>query len=214
MRQNIDLTAGEDIRWEARPAPRCYTFRHWRHSIFGTLILLVCGFWQYLGIEMSVEYELAWLVWLPTPFLLFAFYLAIGHLLQARLEWNHVYYAITDRRLITQRGLLKRRTDTMNLSEITYLTLHQQGDQLGTLRVYKGKEQQLVLHCIEHPGGAAQLRATLLFNWRRIHIPAQSLCGRRKSANRPGEVACRPHGKRDDTDAGENDLRRKVHKPA
>ena len=157
MRQNLILEAGEELRWEGRPAPRCYTFRHWRHSIFGSLILLICGYWQVLGFEMSAEYELIWLVWLPTPFLLFALYLAIGHLIQARLEWNRVYYAITDRRLLAQRGLLKQRTDSLNLSEITYFSLHQQGEQLGTLRIYKGKEKQLILHCIEHPRQATDL---------------------------------------------------------
>ncbi len=157
MRQNLILEVDEELHWEGRPAPRCYTFRHWRHSIFGFLVLLLCGYWQLLGFEMSAEYELPWLVWLPTPFLLFAIYLAIGHLIQARLEWNHVYYAITDRRLLAQRGLLKQRTEFLELSEVTYFRLHQQSEQLGTLRVHTGKEEQLVLHCIEYPRRATDL---------------------------------------------------------
>jgi hypothetical protein len=157
MKQNLSLTAGEEICWDARPAPRCYTFRHWRHSVFGLVFLAICSYWQVLGFSMAKEYEIVWLAWLPLPFVCMGFYLSVGHLLQARLEWNRVYYAITDQRLLVQRGLLRLRTETLLLKEITYFSLHQKGEQLGTLRVYKGKEQQLILHCIEHPRQATDL---------------------------------------------------------
>ncbi len=157
MRRDLPLMAGEKLCWEGRPAPRCYTFRHWRHAIFGLIFLAICSYWQVLGFEMAEAYESIWLAWLPLPFLLIGFYLAFGHLLQARLEWNHVYYAITDRRLLVQRGLLQRRLESLELSEITYFSLHNQGEHLGTLRVYKGKENQLILHCIEHPRQATTL---------------------------------------------------------
>jgi len=73
------------------------------------------------------------------------------------LEWNHVYYAITDRRLLVHRGFLKQRIESLELSEITYFSLHRQGEQLGTLRVHKGQEKPLTLHCIEHPRRATDL---------------------------------------------------------
>ncbi|MBE0576094.1 MAG: PH domain-containing protein [Desulfuromonadales bacterium] len=157
MRQDLVLADGEEIRWEGRPAPRCYTFRHWRHSIFGIIFLSICSYWQILGFELSKEYDSIWLAWLPAPFVLLGFCLAIGHLLQARLEWNHVYYAITDRRLLVKCGLLKRRIDSLQLSEITYFSLLHQGEQLGTLRVHKGKEKSLTLHCLEYPRHATDL---------------------------------------------------------
>lgn len=157
MRQDLVLADGEEIRWEGRPAPRCYTFRHWRHSIFGLLFLSICSYWQILGLELSKEYDAIWLAWLPAPFVLLGFCLAIGRLLQARLEWNHVYYAITDRRLLVKCGLLKRRIDSLQLSEITYFSLLHQGEQLGTLRVHVGKEKSLTLHCLEYPRQATDL---------------------------------------------------------
>jgi len=157
MRRTLGLTDGETVRWEGRPAPRCYTFRHWRHSIFGGIFLVITGFWQGLGIEMASTYASAWAAWLPLPFLLLGGYLSVGHLIQARLEWEHVLYAITDRRLLAQRGLFRPRVESMELDAVTYFRLHHQGEQLGTLRVHKGKEQMLVLHCIEHPRRAAVL---------------------------------------------------------
>ncbi|MGK2908002.1 MAG: PH domain-containing protein [Desulfuromonadales bacterium] len=157
MNRDLALSAGEKICWEGRPAPRCYTFRHWRHSVFGLVFVVLCSYWQALGIEMSKDYDLIWLAWLPTPFLFLGLYLATGHLLQARLEWDHVYYAITDRRLLIMRGLFKRRIESLELSEITYFNLLHHGEQLGTLRVHKGKETMLTLHCLEHPRQATDL---------------------------------------------------------
>ncbi len=157
MRWEPILAADEEVRWEGRPAPRCYTFRHWRFSIFGVFFLVICTYWQRLGLELSVEYDMAWLAWLPLPFLLIGFYLAIGHLVRARLEWNQVYYAITDQRLLVQGGLLQRRIHSLKLPEITYFSLHKLGEQLGTLRVHRGEEMRLTLLCLEHPHQPAEL---------------------------------------------------------
>ena len=157
MSQGLVLENGETLRWEARPAPRCYTFRHWRHSVFGLIFLIICSCWLVLGFSMAEAYAVKWLAWLPLPFVLAGLYFFVGHLIQARLEWNHVYYAITDRRVITQRGLTRRRRQFIELSDVTYFSLHRQSAQLGTLRVHKGKERYLVLHCIEHPRRATDL---------------------------------------------------------
>ena len=157
MIQALILEDGETIRWEARPAPRCYTFRHWRHSVFGLIFLLICSYWQVLGIAMADTYAVRWLAWLPLPFVITGLYFFVGHLVQARLEWNHVYYAITDRRVIVQRGLARPLSKFIELSELTYFSLHRQGEQLGTVRVHQGRGQQLVLHCIEQPHRATEL---------------------------------------------------------
>jgi hypothetical protein len=141
------LEPGEKVCWEGRPAPRCYTFRHWKHSIFGAVFLLITVIWQYLGIKMSSSYEIWWLAWLPLPFLLVGVYFTVGHLIQARLEWNSVYYAVTDRRLLVQRGRIR----DIALADITYFKMQSKGEELGTFLVHKGEEMKLLLHCIEHP---------------------------------------------------------------
>jgi len=151
MRREFDLAVGEVIRWEGRPAPRCYTFRNWRHSFFGLVLMPVCSFWQVSGLDFAKEYETLWLAWLPLPFLLMAIYLTIGHLFMARLEWNHIYYALTDRRLMMQRGLLTRHIESLELKDITYFSMLPYGEQLGTLQIYSGQEKRLTLHCIEYP---------------------------------------------------------------
>lgn len=162
MKKDLVLEVGEEVRWEGRPAPRCYTFRHWRHSIFGFVFLAICSYWQFLGSSVAEEYEMPWLVWVPMPFVLLGIYFSVGHLIQSRLEWGHVYYAITDRRLLAQRGLFRLKNDSLELKEITYFSLHRQGEELGTLRVHKGDEKQLVLHCLEHPRRATDLLEKVL----------------------------------------------------
>ncbi len=157
MNPELKLDEGEVITWEARPAPRCYTFRHWRHSLFGLVFLAICIGWQVMGIAMATEYRLTWISFLPLPFVLIGIYFSCGHLLQARLEWNNVAYVLTDRRLLARRGLFKPVEQSLPLSEITYFHLRRHGEQLGTLTVHKGQEQKIIMHCIEHPQRATDL---------------------------------------------------------
>lgn len=157
MNKDFSLFPGEQLCWEGRPAPRCFTFRHWRHSIFGVVFLAICSYWQLLGVQMAESYAISWLAWVPIPFVLLGIYFSVGHLFQARLEWNNVYYAITDQRLVVRRGLMSSRVESMNLADVTYLTVHGYGQQLGTLRVYRGEQQKLILHCLEHPRAAVML---------------------------------------------------------
>jgi hypothetical protein len=163
MSKDFVLAPGERLQWEGRPAPRCYTFRHWRHSVFGLVFLAMAIGWEIYGFEMAENYA-AWLVWLPLPFLLVGLYLSAGHLVQARLEWNHVQYAITNQRLLARRGLCKQKVTSMSLSEIIYFRLDRKGENLGTLRVCKDGGQQLILHCLEYPHQAAGLLEAALRN--------------------------------------------------
>lgn len=145
------LEEGEVVQWEARPSPRCYTFRRWRHSVFGCFFLLLSSMWQVWGISMAEQYPLILMTWLPFPFVLFGVYLTIGHLVYARFEWENVFFAITNRRLIAQRGLKKKRLCSVNLDQITYFSLRHHSADLGTFRIYQGTERRILLPCIEHP---------------------------------------------------------------
>jgi hypothetical protein len=144
------LETDETLRWEGRPAPRCFVFRNWRHALFGTVFLVVCLYWQLVGIDLAAEYQTPWLAFLPLPFVLIGLYLGPGQLVLARLEWGKVLYALSDRRLIVQRGLRGTTLRCLPVAELTYFRYQRQGDELGTLRVYRGDER-LVLYCLEHP---------------------------------------------------------------
>lgn len=146
------LEADERICWEGRPAPRCYTFRNWKHSLFGVLLTLFAAWWQVVGIQLSEVYGLYLLTWLPVPFWLLGIYLAIGHLLLARLEWERVAYAVTDRRLLVRRGIRGRRVDVLPLTEVGYFRLHLFAPELGAVQVHSRRGGTMVrIQCIEYP---------------------------------------------------------------
>jgi hypothetical protein len=158
MDWSSQLAADESVLWEGRPAPRCYVFRNWRHSLFGILLLLLSTWWQAVGYQLGHLYDWTWLVWLPLPFVLLGLYLALGHVLLARYEWERVFYAVTDRRVLVLRGLLRARFDSLALSELTYFQVRPHGRDLVTIRICSAMPQSyLILSCIEHPGRLIEL---------------------------------------------------------
>ena len=152
------LLPEEKLQWEGRPAPRCYTFRQWRHALFGLFLTTVCSVWLWLGVQQAAEQGWPWLVWVPLPFLGYALWLAFGQLLVARLEWAKVAYAVTDRRIIVQYGLFKPCLTALELERLTWFRLQPLGTELGTLRIHgEATDPVLVLHCIEYPRRPAEL---------------------------------------------------------
>ena len=49
----LPLLPEENLRWEGRPAPLCYTFRQWRHALFGLFLTGICSVWQWLGVQQA-----------------------------------------------------------------------------------------------------------------------------------------------------------------
>lgn len=152
-----ELEPGEILRWEGRPAPRCFTFRNWRHSLFGILLLLLALWWQRIGLDLAAAEGVGLLGWLPLPAVLAGCYLAFGHLLLARLEWERVAYAVTDRRVLLRRGLLRPRLQQMPLSTLRYVTAAPLGAHLGHLRLADADGRWLILCCLEHGEGVLPL---------------------------------------------------------
>ena len=139
--------------WEGKPAPRCFTFRNWRRSVFGILLLLPAVFVQASGWLVEAVYGFPLLGWAGFVLLLLALYLALGHLLLARLEWARVHYTLEEDRLLVSGGVLRRRHLEIPLTRLSDLQLEAIGPELGNLRlVVKDSPMTLTLHCLEHPG--------------------------------------------------------------
>ena len=146
------LEEGESLRWEGRPAPRCFTFRNWRHSLFGLFLLIIAVYWQIVALELAMAYGLSFIAWIPLPVLLAALFLSLGHLLLSRLEWERIFYAITDRRVLVLRGIRRQRLHILPLAQVTYFRINYQAENLGTIRIHRDPSSNpLVLHCLEHP---------------------------------------------------------------
>lgn len=152
------LLPGESLRWQGRPAPRCWTYRNWRHSLFGLLLLPFSIWWQGIGVSLGQEYATFWLALLPLPVLVAAIYLSFGHLLLARLEWEQVFFAISDRRILLRKGLRGQVLVALPLDQIIACRCLPLGETLGTVRIRsRGEEGWLTLSCIEYPQGAITL---------------------------------------------------------
>ena len=146
------LESGEILQWEGRPAPRCFTFRNWRHSLVGLLLLLLAVYWQVVGFQMGLVYQRPYLAWVPLPFILIALYLTLGHLIHARLEWEKVFYAISDRRLLVVRGVWRPRLRSIPLDAVRWFQLKPLGADLATLKIRTAEPVvTFFLSCVEHP---------------------------------------------------------------
>lgn len=157
------LAQGENIEWQSKPAPRCFTFRLWKQALFGLFFLLICTAWLLLGARIADEFQRPWLGLVPVPFVALGCYLAFGPLLLARLEWENVYYALTDRRLIMLRGLRRQQLVAVDRRDLTCFLLKKQGEQLATLQVQARPEDPvLFLHCVEQPYQLADRLETIV----------------------------------------------------
>ncbi len=149
---------GETLVWEGRPAPRCFTFRNWIHSLFGIVILIAATGWLVYGLHLAEQYRQPAYAWMTVPFLLAGIYLSFGHLVIARLEWEKVFYALSDRRLLAVRGLFRRRVAALNLADVVYVQMKPLGAELGTIRVQcRQRDQRLIVSCIEYPRKLTEL---------------------------------------------------------
>lgn len=163
MNWQAELNPEEMVLWEGRPAPRCYTFRNWRHSIFGILFLLLATWWEAVGMQMSAVYELPWLAWLPIPFVVFGLYLGLLHHLVARLEWDRVGYLITDRRILVRRGFFRPRQECLEMDQVSYFRLKPLGESLGSFQIYgETAQDRVALLCIEYPRRVVDLLETAM----------------------------------------------------
>jgi hypothetical protein len=152
------LKEGERILWEGRPAPRCFVFRNWRHSLFGLLLLAFGIWWEVMGVNLGQARDAVWVMVLPVPFMLVGFYLAFGHLLKARLEWEKLFFAATDRRLLRQKGLLRQQVREIPLAHVTYFLYKPLSNNVGSLRIEAGERHPaLVFSCVEHPQSLLKL---------------------------------------------------------
>ena len=159
------LNKDEKILWQGRPAPRCFTFRNWQHSIFGVIILIASIFWLLYGLKLGSENQQVIYGLIPVPFLVAGIYLAFGHLILARLEWEHVFYVMTNHRLITVRGLFSRKLKSLDLEEVVWFQLNLHGEQLGTVRVRsRDLDKKAVISCVEYPQKLTELLESSMEN--------------------------------------------------
>ncbi|MDO3379616.1 hypothetical protein [Geoalkalibacter halelectricus] len=152
------LEKDENLLWEAKPAPRCYTFRNWRRTILGLLLLTLAVYWEMAGLGMTSGFGPQFLGWLLLPLLGAGVWFSAGHMLVARREWENVFYAASDRRLLLRCGLLRPRQQQLLLAGLSGYRVHAYGLHLADVQVFTGDAKtSLTFHCIEHPEKLTEL---------------------------------------------------------
>jgi len=146
------LQGDERLLWQGRPAPRCYTFRNWKLALIGLCLFLLGSVWQMLGVQLATDGHAWYLAWIPAPLVCIAFILGPGQILLARIEWERLFYALTDRRVLIQYGVLKNRVRAIPREEITSWQQRRYGEQLASIRLLQaGGKGAPILHCLEQP---------------------------------------------------------------
>ncbi|OEU49196.1 MAG: hypothetical protein BA871_10640 [Desulfuromonadales bacterium C00003096] len=148
------LEAEERIVWQGRPAPRAYTFRNWRWSLQAAAGLVMVLFFRQGNGPLKVDYAVdQWWTWAG---LVVGLWAGIGHLIWARLEWERVFYLLTDRRLLVVSGILGRRRQVFPLEQLQQIEQDALGPALATVKI-SGGGQRLTLYCLEYPHLLLQL---------------------------------------------------------
>jgi hypothetical protein len=146
------LDEGEAILWQGRPAPRCYTFRHWLQALIGTVLFFASSFWFMVGVQLVKSGEFSALLLLaPLILAVVAFFVGPGQLILARLRWEKIFYALTDRRLLVRNRLLGQKILTFNLVDYKQHKQKKYGKQLVSLRLAFRNRPAIILECLEHP---------------------------------------------------------------
>jgi hypothetical protein len=104
-----------------------------------------------VGIELVAAGAPRWVAWLPLPFNLGSLYLAFGQLLIARLEWEQVLYAVSDRTVYQRRGFFRPRLRSLPLAAVTNARQKKLGPNLATIRIDGKEGESLLFAAIEHP---------------------------------------------------------------
>jgi hypothetical protein len=146
------LNDGETLLWQGRPAPRCYTFRHWLQALIGTVLFFASSFWLMVGMQLVKAGEFSALLLIaPLGLAVVAFFVGPGQLILARLRWEKVFYALTDQRLLVRNRLLGHKVLSFDLADYKHYRQKKYGENLLSLRLSFKNRPAIILECLEHP---------------------------------------------------------------
>ncbi len=145
----------ESVLWEGRPAPRAYTFRHWRWSVTIFIFFMVTLAASIFAVGNPLRQPIILSDIQPAKMLLFllvSFWIAGGPLFYSRLAWENEFYALTEKRLLLMYGLFGRRFSAFSLDGLKVQEVCRQGPALATVKLKDEKTgESISLCCLEHP---------------------------------------------------------------
>jgi len=146
------LEDGELLLWQGRPAPRCYTWRNWKLALAATMLFLASSFWWMLAYQlMLTEGYPWWLQLIPAPLVLLSIWFGPVNILLARVRWEKLFYALSDKRLLVRDGLFRTEIAAFSLAEIVTWQQKIYSEQLVSIRLVLKNHSPVVLFCLEQP---------------------------------------------------------------
>ncbi|OEU71828.1 MAG: hypothetical protein BA864_13800 [Desulfuromonadales bacterium C00003093] len=146
------LEKGENLLWQGRPAPRCFTFKNWKLAGIGIVLFLASSFWLMLSIQLvRSDNHSWWLVMIPLPVVVLSLCLGPGQLFWARWRWEQIYYALSDQRLFVRIGSREENFLSYPLAAIRDWKQKRFGSQLASVQIHFAAQKPVVLDCLEQP---------------------------------------------------------------
>ncbi|SHJ58955.1 hypothetical protein SAMN02745165_02738 [Malonomonas rubra DSM 5091] len=142
----------ESLLWQGRPAPRCYIWRNWKLALAATILFLAASFWWILAYQLMLDEGYPWwLQLIPLPLVFLSIWFGPIRILLARIRWEKVFYALTDRRMIIRDGQFSAEMTSFALDEIDAWKQKKYSDQLVSIRLEMKNHPPVILFCLEQP---------------------------------------------------------------
>jgi len=141
------LEKNETLLWQGRPAPRCYLFRLWPSQLFAFFMLLVCFIFFWQAWQRDASLPILGILLLPLLLFLVLGPLRLGYV---RWQWETVFYAATDRRVIIRSGYAKQAV-SYPWGAVDAIVLRRYTDHLADIELIFADKRRVVLECIEEP---------------------------------------------------------------
>lgn len=146
----FSLERGEQVLWQACPAPRAFVFRRWRLSLISLGVWLGMSLW--LGVLGGAELpgdSLKWVV----PVWVLAACGVIAPPVAGRFFWRYQRYWLTDRRLVVRNGPSRRHVKQLAVKDVEACKISPLSGSVVTIRLRSRADgATATLYCLE--GGA------------------------------------------------------------
>lgn len=136
------LNQDEKVIWQGRPQFRPFVASSAGAIIFGLFPSSIVGIFVYTFIKQGIP----WYFWLfLTPFILICLYLLVGVTIYTLLVYKYIWYTITDKRVIFQKGLIGRDFDFADFDKVESATVNVGvidklfGKNSGSIRIYANR---------------------------------------------------------------------------
>lgn len=132
------MAPGEEVLWRGKPERQPFVFRTWPLSIFGAVLVIAAMAYEVVVLTTEAPDLLALG---GVPFLLAALYMAVGHFLVTRREWENTEYLVSERQVLIRHGIFQPSLTHFSLHGLPNTTVEMHGIDIGNV-MFKPRQGQ------------------------------------------------------------------------